>query len=288
MKSAPFRYRRPDSVAQALDWLGGPETKVIAGGQSLLPLMNLRLARPEELVDLNALPELERIIPDAESLLIGTLVRHRMLERDPVVASRVPLLAAAAAHIGHVGIRNRGTIGGSLCHADPAAELPLVAAILGATVYLESAGRPRRAVPARGFATSYFTTIAEPDELLTWIRVPTLRPGQGWGFVEFARRHGDFAMAGAAATVRLDAAGHIVHAAAGVMSVADTPVVLDTTGLLGRRPAAAELRGWALDACAILRPGQDPEFGRHLASVALTRTLADATRRATEASSNEQ
>lgn len=288
MKSAPFRYRRPDSVAQALSWLGQEDTKVIAGGQSLLPMMNLRLARPEELVDLNALPELERIIPDAESLLIGTLVRHRTLERDPVVASRVPLLAAAAAHIGHVGIRNRGTIGGSLCHADPAAELPLVAAVLGATVYLESAGRPRRAVPARGFATSYFTTTAEPDELLTWIRVPTLRHGQGWGFVEFARRHGDFAMAGSAVTVRLDAAGRIADADAGVMSAADTPMLLDTAGLLGRRPSVDEMREWALAACAILRPGQDPEFGRHLASVALTRAVVDAARRATEASSNEQ
>lgn len=286
MKSAPFRYRRPDSVAQALGWLGRQDTKVLAGGQSLLPLMNLRLARPKVLVDLNALPELERIIQDSTSLLIGTLVRHRTLERDPVIASRVPLLAAAASHIGHVGIRNRGTIGGSLCHADPAAELALVTAVLGATVYLESDDRPRRAVPARGFATSYFTTIAEQDELLTWIRVPTLRPGQGWGFVEFTRRHGDFAMTGAAATLRLDSAGRIADAAAGVMSVADTPMVLDTTDLLGQRPAPDALRAWARGACAILRPAQDPEFRRHLASVALTRALVDAAGRATKESPN--
>ena len=202
MKAPPFRYLRPGSVAQALDWLRDEDTKVLAGGQSLVPLLNLRLARPERLVDVNALPELDRIIPDSRSLLLGALLRHRDLERDPRVARRIPLLAEAAAHIGHVGIRNRGTLGGTLSHADPSAEVPLVAAVLGATIYLESTARGRRSVPAEGFAPGYFGTVAGPDEMLTWVRMPTLLPDEGWGFVEFARRHGDFAMAGAAVTLR--------------------------------------------------------------------------------------
>jgi carbon-monoxide dehydrogenase medium subunit len=283
VKAAAFRYRRPDSVTQALEWLEHEEdAKVLAGGQSLVPLMNLRLARPETLIDANALPELERIIPDTRSLLLGALVRHRTLERDPVVARRIPLLAEAARYIGHVGIRNRGTLGGTLCHADPAAEIPLVAAVLGATIYLESHRAGRRAVPAREFCTGFFSTVAEPDELLTWVRVPALAADEGWGFIEIAQRHGDFAMAGAAATLRLDAAGRVAEARAGVLAVADTPVVVDTAELLGRLPTDAVVRDWARSVTAGLRPAEDPDFRRRLASTVLERAMIRALARCRE------
>jgi carbon-monoxide dehydrogenase medium subunit len=280
VKAAAFRYRRPGSVAQALEWLrDDDEAKILAGGQSLVPLMNLRLARPETLIDATALPELERIIPDARSLLLGALVRHRTLERHPQVAERIPLLAEAARHIGHIGIRNRGTVGGSLCHADPAAEIPLVAAVLGATVYLESAGSGRRAVLAREFCTGFFSTVVEADELLTWVRMPALAAGEGWGFVEIARRHGDFALAGAAVTIRLDASGAVESARAGVLAVSDTPVVLDTGELAGRLPTESVLREWAHSVTAALRPAEDPEFRRGLAGTVLYRAMGQAVAR---------
>jgi len=282
VKAPPFRYLRPVSVTQALDWLRDEDTKVLAGGQSLVPLLNLRLARPERLVDANALPELGRIIPDARSLLLGALVRHRDLERDRLVVRHNPLLAEAAGHIGHLGIRNRGTLGGTLSHADPASEIPLVAAVMGATIYLESGARGRRPVPAGDFATGFFSTVAEPDEMLTWVRMPALQPGEGWGFVEFARRHGDFAMAGAAVTIRLAPSGRIASARAGVLAAADTPLVLSTADLVGSPTDDATLTRWARAVTKPLRPAQEPDYRRRLAATALSRALRHAVRRCGE------
>jgi aerobic carbon-monoxide dehydrogenase medium subunit len=259
--------------------LAAEEAKILAGGQSLLPLLNLRLSRPGTVVDLGALPELERLFPDADSLLLGALVRHRRLELDPVVRRRQPLLAEAAAHIGHVAIRNRGTLGGTLAHADPAAELPTVLALLDATAYVESQRRGRREIPVRELFTTYFTTVLADDEILTWVRVPTLAPGEGWGFHEYARRHGDFALAGAAATLILDARGRIAALRAATLAAGEVPVVFDdaATG----EPAGDEL--W--DALATswsrsLRPPDDPDYTRSLCRVALRRALALAFERA--------
>lgn len=281
MKASPFRYRRPDSVAQVLTWLQeDPDgSKILAGGQSLVPLLNLRLARPEALIDINYLLELDRIIEDSGSLLLGALVRHRELERSAVVARRVPMLSEAARHIGHIAIRNRGTLGGTVCHADPASEIPLIGSVLGATVYLESGERGRRAVPAADFAVGFFSTIAEPDEMLTWIRMPALRAGEGWGFTEFTRRHGDFAMAGAVATLQLKSSGEVASARAGVFGVGDKPTVLGTADLTGRRPTDQTFSDWAASAMRSLRPTQDAAYRRRLAVVAVTRALHKAVER---------
>lgn len=182
MKPAPFQYLRPATVAEALEQLASyPDAKVMAGGQSLMALMNLRLARPGVIVDIGRLDELRRIFDDTEDLILGALVTHRTVETDPLIAARAPLLADAARYIGHVGIRNRGTIGGSVAHADPAAEMPLSTLVLDATFHVESATRGRRQVRAEDMFVSYFTSALEPDELITWVSIPAARYGQGWG-----------------------------------------------------------------------------------------------------------
>ena len=231
MKPSAFRYVRPPDVAAALRALrDDPDAKVIAGGQSLVPMMNLRLARPDALIDIDRMDGLARVFEDVDSLIIGALVRHRRLERDPLVAARAPLLREAARHIGHVGIRNRGTLGGTLAHADPAAELPLVMVALGATVHVESLDRGRREIPAADFFASLYTTALAEDELVTWVRVPAMAPRQGWGFAEFSRRPGDFAMAGAAALITVTPTGRVTQARAALMGIADRPLLLpDTT-----------------------------------------------------------
>ena len=295
MKPAPFEYLRPDSVPAALAALAEhPDAKVLAGGQSLITLMNLRLARPTLLVDIGGLTELDRVFSDDEDVLIGALVRHRRVETDPELRALVPLAAAAAAHIGHVGIRNRGTLGGTLAHADPAAELPLVMVTLGATCYLESRGRGVRAVPAEEFFVSYYTSALRQDELLTWVRVPRPRPRQGWGFAEVARRHGDFAMAGAAAVVELGAGGAVRAVRAGLMAAGETPLLMSapgavdaTAGQLWDEQLWDEQRwdegrwdGLAAAWTAELDFSEDPEYARALARVALRRALVDAAARA--------
>lgn len=288
MKPAPFEYLRAGSVAEALAALAEHEdAKVLAGGQSLLTLMNLRLARPALLIDIGGLAELDRVFSDADDVLIGALVRHRRVETDPELRALVPLAAAAAGHIGHIGIRNRGTLGGTLAHADPAAELPLVMVTLGATCYVESRHGGVRAVPAEEFFLSYYTSALRPDELLTWVRVPRLRAGQGWGFVELARRHGDFAMAGAAAVVSVDGRGEVCAVRAGLMSAGETPLLVSgagrSAGADGALPEAAAARRWdelAAEWTAGLEFSEDPEYARALAQVALRRALTDAATRA--------
>ena len=273
MKASAFRYVCPPDVAGVLRALrDDPDAKIIAGGQSLVPMMNLRLARPGALIDIDRMDGLARIFEDVDSLIIGALVRHRRLERDPDVARRTPLLREVARHIGHVGIRNRGTLGGTLAHADPAAELPLAMVALAATVHVESLDRGRRTIPAVDFFDSLYTTALADDELVTWIRVPARRPRQGWGFAEFARRPGDFALAGAAALVTADARGRVTHARAALMSVADRPLLVGDTAAPDW-PTLAD--AWTADL-----PTTDP-YVRHLSRVALTRALRDAYERAT-------
>ncbi|MGH3343812.1 MAG: FAD binding domain-containing protein [Carbonactinosporaceae bacterium] len=202
MKPPPFDYRRPDSLAETLDVLGslGDAAKVLAGGQSLVPMMNLRLAYPEALVDINHVVGLNNVHFDDEHLRIGAAVRDSTVERCGRVAEANPLLARAIQFVGHPPIRNRGTLCGSLAHADPAAELPAVALATGARMKVASK-RGVREVPADDFFRSYFTTILEPDELLVEAVFPTLAAGSGWGFQEVSRRYGDFAMVGVAAVV---------------------------------------------------------------------------------------
>jgi CO/xanthine dehydrogenase FAD-binding subunit len=204
MKPAAFEYDDPETEDEALDLLSrhGDDCKVLAGGQSLVPLMNFRLARPARLIDINRIESLSYIKSEDGRLVIGAMARHTHLERANEVAQRWPLLTEAIGWVGHAQIRNRGTIGGSVAHADPAAELPAAFAALDASFRVRSK-RGSRTLGWNEFFVSEFTTALAPDELVTAVEVPALDPGVGAAFVEYARRHGDFALGGAAVTVKL-------------------------------------------------------------------------------------
>ena len=215
MKPPPFELARPDTLDQALALLAGGdgEARPMAGGQSLVPLLNLRLAAPALLVDLNGVGELAGIRLEGDRLLIGAMTRQKHLLTDPLVAQHAPLLERAAPHIGHVQTRSRGTVGGSLAHADPAAELPLVMVALDAELVLCST-RGTRNVPARQFFEDILTTKLQDDELLVEIAVPAAPQGTRCAFREFNRRHGDFAMV--AAAVQFSPRHHLTAAVGGV------------------------------------------------------------------------
>lgn len=200
MKPAPFAYDAPETLEEALGLLArkGEDAKVLAGGQSLVPLLNFRLARPDRLVDLNRVEELAYLRRDGDVLRIGALARHVHLERSAEVAAGWPLLAEAVRHVGHPQIRARGTVCGSVAHADPSAELPVALAALDARLHVRSA-RGSRTLAAGDFFLSFFTTALKPDELLVEVEVPPLPAGNGSAFAEHARTHGDFAVGGAAA-----------------------------------------------------------------------------------------
>jgi CO/xanthine dehydrogenase FAD-binding subunit len=204
MKPPPFKYVRATSLEQATDVLAacGGEAKVLAGGQSLVPMLNFRLLRPAVLVDINRLVALDFIAENGRGLRIGALTRHQTLERSARVAARFPVLAAAMPHVAHLAIRNRGTIGGSLAHADPAAELPLLALLLDATIEIVGS-TGHRAVAASDFFLGPLTTVLAEDEVIAAVELPDLPPATGWGFEEFALRRGDFALAAVAATLTL-------------------------------------------------------------------------------------
>ena len=218
MKPAAFEYFAPATVDEALALLHehGDEAKILAGGQSLMPLMNLRLARPKVIVDINRISGLDGIAASADGgLAIGALARQRAVEKSALVRERQPLLVAAMPLIGHFQIRNRGTIGGSIVHADPAAELPALSLLLNCEFLLARKGSAR-VIAAADFFLGYLTTAIEPGELLTEIRVPKWRAGTAWGIDEIARRKGDFALVGVAVRAELNGGG-ILHDVAIVM-----------------------------------------------------------------------
>jgi carbon-monoxide dehydrogenase medium subunit len=202
MKPGRFSYEAPDTIDAALASLAahGDDAKIIAGGQSLAPMLNMRLARPEHLIDINGLGELGQVHLDGDRLTIGAMVRHAALGKNELIRRHCPMLAHAAKTIGHYAIRQRGTLGGSLAHADPAAQLPLAALALDAEIELRATSGTRT-VAARDFFRSIFTTVIKPDELLVAVRLPPPRLHEGWGFCLFNRRAGDFAIVSVAATV---------------------------------------------------------------------------------------
>lgn len=283
MKPAEFRYLRPSSVAEALRMLADdPDAKLLAGGQSLLTLMNLRLARPSALVDIGRLTELTRVFDDTDDLVLGALVSHRTVEVDPLVAARAPLMADAARYIGHVGIRNRGTLGGSLAHADPAAEMPLVTLLLDATLHVESAVTGRRRIAAQDMFVSYYTSALEHHEMLTWVSVPAIAPDQGWGFVEYAHQHGDYGLAGAGCLVTAAPDGTVEGVRAAVLSAADRPLLFVGDEVRGRRPSAGLWEDLAQDWASRIDPAtDDTDHARRLCAAALAEALHDAERRLT-------
>ncbi|HEV7935906.1 MAG TPA: FAD binding domain-containing protein [Actinomadura sp.] len=249
MKAAPFAYVRPSSLADAVGELASTDGggKVIAGGQSLTPVLAMRLARPDTLVDINAVEGLGELRTRGGVLDIGATVRQRRVERDPM-SGAVPLLRMALPWVGHRELRSRGTVCGSLAHADPAAELPAVACCLDAEITVTGPQGARR-VRARDFFTGAMTTALGPNDILTALHLPVSRRGEGFGFAEIARRHGDFALAGVAARVRMDDAG-APEAVITAFGVSDRPVTRDVTAeltsALGGRSATAESLGEAL------------------------------------------
>jgi carbon-monoxide dehydrogenase medium subunit len=289
MKPAPFEYQAPASLEAALDALArhGGDAKLLAGGQSLIPVMNFRLAEPALLIDINKLAELDFIRRDEEgNLRIGAMVRQRRLERDPLVAGMAPLLHEAMPFIAHPQIRNRGTFGGSLAHADPAAELPALAVALGARFRLRRAGGDRW-VAAEDFFAGLFATALEPDEMLVEAAIPPSPAHTGWAFLEVARRHGDYAQVGVAARVTLDESGRCREARLVYLSVGDAPVVAREAA---RLLEGEELSPEAIAAAAEKAAGDEmdplgdihatPEFKRHLARVLTRRVLRKAGERA--------
>ena len=287
MKTPRFDYHAPSTVGEAVALLGehGDESKILAGGQSLVPLLAMRLAQPAHVVDVNPIGELRRIADRGEVLAIGATVREREAERSPLVRSKVPLLAEALPLIGHVAIRNRGTVGGSIAHADASAELPAVVLTLDAELLLRSV-RGDRVVPAGGFFAGHFSTVMEDDECLVEVRFPVLPAGAGFAVEEVARRHGDFAVAGAATTVTLTEAGRIGEARLSLFGVSDTPVRATEAeaALVGSTPSPEMLDEVAQVATSGLRPASDihgsSAFRRQVARVAVRRALVAAVGRA--------
>jgi len=290
MKPAPFEYYRPSSVDEALALLAEREdAKPLAGGQSLIPAMNFRLAAPAALVDINRLGELEGMSGEGGGLRLGALTRHASIERSPLVRQRAPLLADAMPWIAHPQIRTRGTVGGSLAHADPAAELPAVMLALEATLVLRSRAGERR-VEADDFFTGLFSTALRAGELVTAIEVPPPPPRVGWSFEEFARRHGDYALVGVAVLLGLDDKGHCARARIALLSVGDGPVLARRAmGALEGQPIEDESIGAAAELAATedIQPPSDLHAGeayrRQLARVLTRRALTRAATRAGEA-----
>jgi carbon-monoxide dehydrogenase medium subunit len=290
MKPAPFEYYRPTTLDAALALLAehGDEAKPLAGGQSLIPAMNFRLGQPAILIDLNDLHELSYITPAEDGLRIGGMTRQRTLERSADVERAAPLVHEALPFIAHPAIRNRGTIGGSLAHADPAAELPVVSVTLEARLRAEST-RGSRWIAAEDFFVGLMATTLQPDELLVEVALPPVPLRSGFAFEEVSRRRGDYALVGVAASVSLDEAGRCVRARVALLSVGDRPMLAPhaAQALAGEAPTAASIQAAAaLAAAHDIDPHADlhasSDYRRHLASVlmkrALTRAFAKATR----------
>ena len=292
MKPAPFSYAAPASLDEALELLSrhGSGAKLMAGGQSLMPMMNLRLARPEVVIDLNRIPDLSHWHRDDLGIRIGALARQRLLEEAGGPAASLPLLAAAIRHVGHVATRSRGTIGGSLAHADPAAELPCCMLALDATMVARST-RGERTIAATEFFTGLFATALAPDEILCEIRLPHPQGRSGASFVEISRRPGDFAMVGVASTLQLAADRTIRAASLALAGVGATPVRMPEAeaALIGQ---AAGEDAWAASgrtvACAI-SPTSDlhatAAYRCRIAAVLTERALAQACRMALKGAS---
>jgi CO/xanthine dehydrogenase FAD-binding subunit len=238
MKPPQFEYDDPRTLDEALSLLAqhGDDAKVLAGGQSLVPLLNFRLARPERLIDVNGIGELSYIRRKNGVLRVGALTRQSTLERSSIAASEWPLLIDAVRLVGHAQIRNRGTVGGSVAHADPSAELPVAFAALDARFHVRSQ-RGTRTLDSEQLFVTQLTTSLEPDELLVEVEVPAQAPGTGWAFTEFARRHGDFALGGAAVLLRLDESGACTAAEIGLLAAGPTPLLAReaAAGLVGAR-----------------------------------------------------
>lgn len=287
MKPAPFEYHRPATVEEAVALLGahGYDAKLLAGGQSLVPAMNFRLSQPAVLIDLNRVEGLDYVREDGGGLRIGAMTRQRTVERSEAVGRLAPLLAEALPFVAHPQIRNRGTLGGSVAHADPASEVPAVMLALGGRFHLRGPGGTR-AVEAGEFFTGLFGTALEPEEVLVEVELPPPAPGAGWAFAELSRRHGDYALAGVAASVALDPGGRCREAHVALLSVGDAPVLAEgaAAALRGAEPTEEAVRAAADAAARDVEPPSDIHgstgYRRRLVEVLVRRTLPLAFERA--------
>ena len=296
MKPPPFDYVAAATLDEALEALAdiSLDDLPLAGGQSLVPMLNFRLAEPERLVDLNGIEAVSRIEETEDGgLRLGAMTRHSALERDPRIAHRIPLLAETAPFIAHPQIRSRGTVGGSVAHADPAAELPAVLLTLGARVRLtrrprdgESGPRVERTLDLGDFFLGPFFSALEPGELLTAIEVPPSAPREGTAFDEVARRRGDYALAGVAARVRLDSRGVCDEAAISLVNGGSTPCLMREAAqaLLGVEPTPEAIEAAAAACAETSEPAADMHaseaYRRHLIRILTERVLLRAATRA--------
>ena len=278
MKPVAFEYCRPDTLAEALDLLAErrEDAVVLAGGMSLGPMLNLRMVRPRTVIDISRVHGIDDIDQNRERLIIGaTLVQADALEND-MIGEGLPLLILALPWVGHFQTRNAGTLGGSVAHADPSAEIPLCLVVSDGSVMLQSRRR-RRSVRAREFFTGALTTVRQPDELLVALDWPRAPWDAGHAFEEIAQRHGDFAIAAAACEIRLDDADRIVALSVGLGGVEDRPIALDTTAFTGRPADATTARALAQYICERVDPMEDhtasADYRRALAQVLIERVL---------------
>lgn len=293
MKPPPLRYWRPTTTAEALDTLAslGGDGKVLAGGQSLLPLLSMRLAGPGHLVDINRLAGLSYVRVEGGQVRVGALARHAEVLADAAAAAAQPLLAKALRFVAHAAIRNRGTTVGSIVHADPAGEMPAVLALVGGAVRVASRDG-ERVVPAREFFLGMLESALQPGELAAEALFPVLPPATGAGFAEVSRRRGDYAVCGVAVLASVGDGGRIAGARAAYLSVAPVPVVVDLTEAVAGHPA--DERGYPA-AAEMARAQLDPEadihasaaYRRHLAGVLTERALVEALGEAQKARRHE-
>jgi CO/xanthine dehydrogenase FAD-binding subunit len=284
MKPAKFDYHSPQSRSEALELLAehGDDAKILAGGQSLMPLMNMRLVRPSVVIDINGIGDLAHITPEQDGgLSVGALTRHRQIEQSSLVWERFPLLAEAVPNIGHFQIRNRGTVGGSLAHADPAAEIPALSLTLDAEFVITKKGS-ERVVNADEFFVTHLTTILEPDEMLTQVRFPSPPQPWQWGFQEVCRRAGDFALVGAVAMLQLDANGVCQDGRITIFGASGTPLRISAAeGILQGSQVDADVRQQAAEAVSqALDPISDihasAEYRKDVGGVMARRALEQA------------
>ena len=243
MKPGAFEYCNPQSVQEAIDLLKryGDEAKIIAGGQSLVPMMNFRLARPEILIDINGIQELDYIKVEGDELVIGALTRERDIEQSPLVIERWPFLSKAISFIGHSAIRNRGTIGGSLVHADPSAEIPTSLCALDGSIKAVGPS-DEKILPCEEFFLTYLTTSLEPSDLLVEVRMPALPKKTGWSFMELSRRSGDFAIVAVGVLLSMEKPGVCKEARISMGGVAPTPIrAEEAEALLSGQKISAKL-----------------------------------------------
>jgi len=283
MKPSSFEYLTPKTVKETIGLLEqyGDEIKVLAGGQSLVPMLNFRVARPKYLVDINGIRDLEYIREEKGNLVIGALTRERAMEKSPLIREKCPILPEAISHIGHLPIRTRGTIGGSLVHADPSAELPIIASVLEAKMKIAGpAGE--RVLPAEDFFVTYLTSALEAAEILVEVRIPVFPPHTGWSFLELSRRHGDFAIVAAATLLTMGEKGVCQKAKIALGGVGPTPIRARAAEdlLAGKAITEALMAEAGVKAAEAAEPESDyhasAEYRRDMARVYTIRSLKEA------------